>query len=149
MENNTENTGSFGYGNPPEHTKWKKGDPSPNPAGKPKGPTAKTIIRKWLSAKETVDNTITGKKQKLSQLDIIILEQLKKAKEGDTPAFNALLDRAEGKPKQIQEITGLDGQPIQTESTVTSNIDYSKLPTDVLQQIVNARIKKSSDEVDS
>jgi len=85
----------------------RKGDPSPNPAGRPKGsPSAKTIIRRWLEAEEKSDNPLNGCNELLTQLDLITLAQLCKAKKGDTSAFNALLDRLEGKPRQITEEVG-------------------------------------------
>lgn len=78
-----------------------KGDPSPNPAGKAKGTlSAKVIIRKWLEVNEKAKNPVTKLDETMTQLDIITLKQLEKARKGDTQAFNALLDRTEGKPKQ-------------------------------------------------
>ena len=77
------------------------GAPGKPGAGRKKGSvSAKTIIKKWLEAKEKIKHPITGKEVTLTQLDIISLAQLKKARAGDTQAFNALLDRTEGKPEQ-------------------------------------------------
>ena len=45
-------------------------------------------------------------------LDGIIEAQIKKALQGDSIAFIALLDRAHGKPAQAIEMQGKDGQPI-------------------------------------
>jgi hypothetical protein len=39
--------------------------------------------------------------------------QIKKAEEGDLYAFNAIMDRLEGKPVQATEISGPDGNDIQ------------------------------------
>lgn len=78
--------------------KWKKGDLSPNPGGRPGGSlSSRTIIRKWLEAVEKAKNPLSGKDESLSQLDIITLKQLEKARKGDTKAFSELLDRMEGK----------------------------------------------------
>lgn len=85
-----------------------------NPKGKPKGTlTAKTIIKKWLAGKEAITNPITKKIVKMSQLDIMVLKQIEKARKGDTNAFNALLNRMEGMPKQMVENQQLDqdGEP--------------------------------------
>jgi len=72
-----------------------------NPKGRGKGvPNTATIIRKWLAAKEEINNPITGKKGRLTQLDIMILAQVKKARDGDVTSFGALLDRMDGKPLQ-------------------------------------------------
>ena len=66
--------------------------------------SAKSIIKRWLSVKEDSENPITGDIEKLTQLDIITIKQILKAKAGDTGAFNALLDRAEGKPRQVSDL---------------------------------------------
>lgn len=93
--------------------KFPKGK-SGNPAGKPKGTlSAKTIIRKWLESQEKIIHPITKQEIKVTVLDSITLAQIAKARKGDVNAFNALLDRLEGKPKQ--------------ETTVKVN-DLSKLP---------------------
>ena len=82
-------------------------------AGRPKGSqSAKTVIAKWLAVKQKSLNPLTGKEQNLTQLDIITLAQLKNARAGEVQAYNALLDRMEGKPKQINELTGADGTPL-------------------------------------
>lgn len=84
----------------------KKGEPSPNPAGLPKGTLhSKTIIRKWLEAVEKAKNPITSETENLTQLDIITLKQLEKARKGDTIAFRELLDRMEGKAHQSTDLT--------------------------------------------
>jgi hypothetical protein len=93
-----------------------------NPNGRKRGSlNSKTIIKKWLAVKQLEADPLSTdpqpKKLKLSQLDLMVLEQLRKAKEGDTQAFNALLDRLEGKAKVVNEFSGVDGTPIQTEST--------------------------------
>lgn len=90
----------------PENLKepWKEGDPSPNPSGRPKGSlNSATVIRRWLEAKEKSKNPVTGQDEELTQMDIIALKQLEKARKGDTRAFDALIDRTEGRPKQTFE----------------------------------------------
>lgn len=84
---------------------FKKGQ-SGNPAGKPKGTlSAKVIIRKWLESREKIKNPLNGNKEEMvTILDSMTLAIIAKARKGDVNAFNALLDRTEGKP--IQETTG-------------------------------------------
>lgn len=83
-----------------------KGDVGLNPAGRPVGTlNSKTIIRKWLEAVEQAKNPINGQTENLSQLDIITLKQLEKARKGDTMAFRELLDRMEGRSTQATDIT--------------------------------------------
>lgn len=72
-----------------------------NPKGKPKGTlSAKTIIRKWLESQEKIKNPITQETVTVTVLDSMTLALIAKARKGDVSAFNALLDRTEGKPTQ-------------------------------------------------
>jgi hypothetical protein len=88
----------------------RRGEPSHNPNGRGKGTlNAKTIIARWLETSENVQNPISKVNEKLTQLDLITLAQIKKARSGDTSAFNALLDRFAGKPPQEIQNTGKDG----------------------------------------
>lgn len=76
-----------------------------NPKGKAKGTiSAKVIIRKWLACQEKIKNPITQKDENVTILDTLTLAQISKARKGDVAAFNALLDRVEGKPKQPLDI---------------------------------------------
>lgn len=88
-----------------------------NPKGRGKGtPNLKTVLRRWLQHGEVFENPITKKKEDMSQMDIIVVAQLNKARKGDTQAFNALLDRFQGKPKQTLDIDHTtDGEPINQE----------------------------------
>jgi hypothetical protein len=45
-----------------------------------------------------------------------------------------------------QEHTGQNGEPIRTEATVISNVDYSKVSTSALQEILKARIEVKDGE---
>jgi hypothetical protein len=98
-----------------------KGEPSPNPAGMPKGTLhSKTIIRKWLEAAEKAKNPISGQEENLSQLDIITLKQLEKARKGDTIAFRELLDRMEGKAQQSIDVSSL-GESVAPKQSLTED----------------------------
>lgn len=82
---------------------WKEGEPSPNPAGRPKGTLNRsTIARKWLEVGEKFVNPITKQEEHLTQEDIITLGQIKEARKGNTNAYKALMDSAHGSP--IQEV---------------------------------------------
>lgn len=77
---------------------------SGNPNGRPKGAKNRsTIARLWLDAMQRQKNPISGSEEDLSQEDIITLQQINKARKGDTNAYNALMNSAYGAPKQ--EIT--------------------------------------------
>lgn len=47
-----------------------------------------------------------------AQLEEIFAPQIEKAITGDTQAFNAVLDRAWGKPLQAMEMSGKDGKDL-------------------------------------
>lgn len=101
---------------------YKKGQCG-NPKGRPKKlPGIDALLDKVLGADEA------GK----SDAEAILVALKNRAKRGDVRAAELLLDRAYGKPKQKTEISGNDGQPIDID------IDYSKLPKEVLIAIANA-----------
>jgi hypothetical protein len=118
---------------------FKKGQ-SGNPNGRPKGTlNASTIIRKWLEASEKIKNPASGKVEVLTQMDIITLSQIQKARKGDTSAFNALLDRVYGKPKQPLDIDHTtDGESL----NATNTPDLSKLTDAELRTL--ARLQRKS-----
>lgn len=85
---------------------YKKGQ-SGNPKGRPVGSKNRsTIAKKWLSVEQDLKNPLTGEKENMSQEDLMTLALIKKAREGDTQAYQKLLDSAYGAPLQqvIQEI---------------------------------------------
>lgn len=74
---------------------------SGNPNGRPKGSRNRsTVAREWLSAIQKQKNPISGKDEELTQEDIITLQQIHKARKGDTNAYKAVMDSAYGAPKQ-------------------------------------------------
>jgi len=85
---------------------FKKGQ-SGNPKGRPVGSKNRsTIAKKWLQVEQDLKNPLTGDKETMSQEDLMTLALIKKAREGDTQAYQKLLDSAYGAPLQqvIQEI---------------------------------------------
>jgi hypothetical protein len=117
-----------------------------NPNGRPKGtPNIKTVLRKWLETEQKGKNPFTNKEENMTQLDVIVLQQLVKARKGDTTAFNTLLDRYFGRAKQTLEVDvdhTTNGEPINE-----SAIDLSKLTDAELRTLVKlerkARISKT------
>ena len=80
---------------------------SGNPKGRPVGSKNRsTIAKKWLQVEQDLKNPLTGDKETMSQEDLMTLALIKKAREGDTQAYQKLLDSAYGAPLQqvIQEI---------------------------------------------
>jgi hypothetical protein len=79
---------------------WKKGE-SGNPAGKPKGvPNSKTRLLRLLQLMQTKTNPVTGEKEEFSIAEQMDMAILAKALKGDIRAYDAILDRLEGKPQQ-------------------------------------------------
>jgi len=117
---------------------FKKGQ-SGNPNGRPKGTlNASTVIKRWLEADEKKQNPLTQKSESLTQLDIITLAQIVKARKGDTSAFNALLDRVYGKPKQTLDIDHTtDGESINAQPQT----DLSKLTDAELRTLAKLQRK--------
>lgn len=83
---------------------------TPAKRGRPPKPVVKTTRKDiadttkfWLSLQTLVSNPITKKKELLSQLDVMTIKMIRKAKDGNVNAYNALMDRAFGKPKQYTE----------------------------------------------
>ena len=84
-----------------EKHKFEKGE-SGNPNGRPKGARNRsTIVRQWLDVEQRLKNPITGSEEQMNQEDLMTLAQIKKAREGDTQAYKALLDSAYGSPIPI------------------------------------------------
>jgi hypothetical protein len=76
----------------------KKGDPTPNPNGRPKGSRNRsTIVREWLEANLTRSNPLSGKREAMQVQDHMVLSIIQKALEQDVGAFKELMDSAYGK----------------------------------------------------
>jgi len=96
---------------PPEHSRFKKGQ-SGNPNGRPKGvPDARTRYKRILELEQELTNPVTGELEAFTVAEQMDLAIIKKARKGDIRAYEAVLDRLEGKPRQSTDIT-TDGQPI-------------------------------------
>jgi hypothetical protein len=95
-----------------------------NPNGRPKGAKNRsTIARKWLEVNQSLKNPLTGENETMSQEDLMTLALIKKARDGDTNAYKALMDSGYGAPVQ------------QIEQTNTE-IDLSDLTTDELRDLL-------------
>lgn len=88
-----------------------------NPKGRGKGvPDSKTRLKRLLEITQDLKNPITGEVEGFSVAEQLDLQQIIKARRGDTKAYNAILDRFEGKPQQTVD------QTIKTETTVTHTV---------------------------
>ena len=82
-----------GYGKPPRHTRFKKGQ-SGNPSGRPKGRIGyKARLPKLLGEKVTVN--INGNPRKISKFDAAMLQQINKAAKGDATACRIVMALAQ------------------------------------------------------
>lgn len=102
-----------------------------NPKGRGKGtPNLKTVLKRWLFTTEKVKNPYTKKDEELTQVDIMVMAQLGKARKGDTTAFNALLDRFDGRPKQSLDIDHTtDGESMNDQPKDLSKLTDAELRT--------------------
>jgi hypothetical protein len=108
-------TKPIGKGNPPRAHSFKPGK-SGNPKGYPKGqPNAATIIKYWLSRKEEVDNPISGKRERLTQFDILALRAIADGRngKGTIDVLTKLTDRTDGKPVQSTKLLNAAGHELE------------------------------------
>lgn len=72
-----------------------------NPKGYPKGlKHSKTRLKRLLELTENLTNPVTKEVEGFTIAEQMDLAQIMKARKGDTKAYNAILDRLEGKPTQ-------------------------------------------------
>jgi len=84
---------------------FKKGQ-SGNPAGKPKGVQhSKTRLLRLLELVQKKRNPITGDEEDFTVLELMDMQMIAKALKGDQKAYETVIDRLEGKPKQTTDIT--------------------------------------------
>lgn len=103
--------------------RWQSGE-SGNPNGRPKGSKNRSTIAKyWLEMEQSITNPLTGQNEVVSQEDAMTLALIKKAREGDTNAYKALMDSGYGAPIQ------------QVEQTQT-NVDLNGLSSDDIRQLL-------------
>ena len=84
---------------------FKKGV-SGNPAGKPKGVEhSKTRLLRLLQLVTKVRNPVTGEDEEFTIAEQLDMKIIAKAMKSDLRAYQEILDRLEGKPKQTTDIT--------------------------------------------
>lgn len=93
---------------------WKKGDPSPNPNGRPNGQrNYATIYREALhKIADSKDMTPEEVENLIEQVGLV------NALKGDFKFFQDIRDRIHGKPKQGVELSGPNGGDIPVIVTV-------------------------------
>lgn len=84
--------------NPPEATRWKKGCPSPNPAGRPRTAEISQVVREALAHEDP--------RTRRTELETIVQNWVRRAKQGDTKKGEILFAYCFGKPKQSLDLEG-------------------------------------------
>lgn len=83
---------------------YKKGT-SGNPNGRPKGvPNSKTRLLRLLQLVTKTKNPVTGEEEEFTIAEQLDMKIIAKAMKGDIKAYQEVLDRLEGKPKQSTEL---------------------------------------------
>jgi Family of unknown function (DUF5681) len=93
---------------------------SGNPAGKPKGTEhSKTRLKRILDLVQKKKNPITGQEEEFTVLELMDMQMIAKALRGDQKAYQEVIDRLEGKPKQTSEVEVSGGMTINWEEKKT------------------------------
>jgi len=79
------------------------GDTLPG-SGHPGGNNFKTVAKRYLDSTYDKNNLLTGKKDKLTGMELLCLSLIDKALKGDVTAAREILDRIEGKVSQANEL---------------------------------------------
>lgn len=90
-----------GKNKPPKATQFQKGK-SGNEAGRPPGTrSTKVVLREILDTILDDENPLSKEAGKFTAAELMHLKQIAKAvKDGDTRAYEAVLDRIDGRPTQ-------------------------------------------------
>ena len=78
---------------------------NPGGPGRPKGvQNSKTRLLRLLELVTKVRNPVTGEEEEFSIAEQLDMQIIAKARKGDLKAYEIILDRLEGKPKQTSEV---------------------------------------------
>jgi hypothetical protein len=102
-----------------------------NPAGRPKGSRNRsTLVSRFLSTTQTLINPLTGQPEELSVKELMTLQLIRAAWQGNTRAYVALMDSAYGRVAKGEQPTSPLVPPDAAE-------DLSQLSADQLWQRLN------------
>lgn len=127
MSDEQKNDHEVGYGKPPVHSRFKKGQ-SGNPKGKPKGRTQITSLFKKVMH-ENIRITENGVSKKIPKIEAALMRTMNDAIKGDTSAMRLLLSIAEKmdvlKEEKLPAVFTLNlGDPEMIERNTKANAAY-------------------------
>jgi hypothetical protein len=97
-----------GYGKPPRHTRFKKGEASANPRGRPRKNLAASLIE-GLNKRVVV--TENGRRRKIAVREAITSQLINKSATADLRAIKILLDLIKDAEKQAGTATASEPAP--------------------------------------
>jgi len=97
-----------GYGKPPRHTRFKKGEASANPRGRPRKNLAASLIE-GLNKRVVV--TENGRRRKIAVREAITSQLINKSATADLRAIKILLDLIKDAEKQAGAATAPEPAP--------------------------------------
>jgi hypothetical protein len=97
-----------GYGKPPRHTRFKKGEASANPRGRPRKNLAASLIE-GLNKRVVV--TENGRRRKIAVREAITSQLINKSATADLRAIKMLLDLIKDAEKQAGATTASEPAP--------------------------------------
>ncbi len=128
---------------------FRKGEPSKNPSGRPRGSKNRvTILNQWLKLKIKFDNKAknefneeTGEKVfegkgfdfKITVHDAVVLALIQEAQNGNVAAIKEIQDTIYGKISNRQELTGADGAELLPATTIIQNIFTDNAPEELTE----------------
>lgn len=128
---------TVGYGNPPEHTRFKPGQ-SGNPRGRPKGTlNMATVLERTLREKVVINEN--GRRNTITKLEAAIKQLVNKAASGDLRALRHLADL----------VVSAEERTAQAPSNTTSfSMDDQKVMQGILERFGNGNTGGDEDESD-
>jgi len=120
-----------GYGKPPRHSRFAKGQ-SGNPQGRPSGAkNFSTLLTEALN--ELVAIAENGARRKISRCQVIIRQLVKRAEKGDWRAAKLVLDFQQQNERRIEpEVSEswCDAEDRKTIEEMTARLRDKKVPSD-------------------
>ena len=126
-----------GYCNPPQHTRFKKGQ-SGNPRGRPKGSqNLATVLERIL--RETVTISEISKSKNITKKEYVVQQLINKSSEGDLRALQLLLAL----------VRSAEAQAPQEDCNTTLPESDRKVLQRILQRVQDTAISKEKDDHES